>query len=75
MFDKKAPRSPPPLLKKNLHFYLLPHQVDTLSFILSPKCSRNIDEDHLIFKSYISDILAPKFTLRGVHTDPLERPL
>ena len=33
---------------------------------LAPKCSGNVDENNLIFKSYyIYDILAPKFDPQG----------
>ena len=35
-------------------------------FALAPKCSRNNNEDHLIFKSYyVYDIWAPKFDAQG----------
>ena len=38
----------------------------TVFFALAPKYSRNVDEDHLIFKShYIYNILAPKFDPQG----------
>ena len=45
---------------------------------LASKCSGNVDEDNLIFKSYyIYDILAQKLDPQGggVHTNPLGRPI
>ena len=45
---------------------------------LASKCSGNVDEDNLIFKSYyIYDILAQKLDPQGggVHTNPLGHPI
>ena len=52
--------------KKFLYFDDAQYDMENSVFALAPKCSRNVDEDHLIFKSYyIYDILAPKFDPQG----------
>ena len=49
-----------------MHFDDAQYDMENSFFALAPKCSRNVDEDHLIFKSYyIYDILAPKFDPQG----------
>ena len=53
-------------IKKFLYFDDAHHDMENSFLALAPKCSGNIDEDHLIFKYYyIYDILAPKFDPQG----------
>ena len=53
-------------INKFLYFNDAHYDMENSFFALAPKCSRNVDEDHLIFKSYyIYDILAPKFDPQG----------
>ena len=59
--------------KQILYFDDAQYDMENSFFALAPKCSRNVAEDHLIFKShYIYDILAQKFDPQGggVHTNP-----
>ena len=65
-------------INKFLYFNDAHYDMENSFFALAPKCSRNVDEDHLIFKSYyIYDILAPKFDPQGGggHTNPPGHPL
>ena len=57
------------LFEKNkfLYFADAHYDMENSFLALAPKCSENVDEDHLIFKShYIHDILARKFDSKGV---------
>ena len=53
-------------INKFLYFDDAHYDMENRFFALAPKCSGNVDEDKLIFKSYyIYDILAPKFDPQG----------
>ena len=65
-------------INKFLYFDDAHYDMENRFFALAPKCSGNVDEDKLIFKSYyIYDILAPKFDPQGggVHTNPPGHPI
>ena len=53
-------------INKFLYFDDAHYDMENSFLALVPKCSGNVDEDHLIFKSYyIYDILAQKFDPQG----------
>ena len=64
-------------INKFLYFDDAHYDMENSFLALAPKCSGNVDEDHLIFKSYyIYDILAQKFDPQGgVHTNPPGHPI